>query len=72
MELDPKFVDVIVKRWEDFTGNFDWFPIEGQGSWCALDRDGHGAHAATPSLQMRYVRSWPVIFSEVILVTFNC
>jgi DNA modification methylase len=20
MELDPKFVDVIVKRWEDFTG----------------------------------------------------
>jgi DNA modification methylase len=20
MELDPKYVDVIVKRWEDFTG----------------------------------------------------
>jgi DNA modification methylase len=20
MELDPKFVDVIIKRWEDFTG----------------------------------------------------
>jgi hypothetical protein len=21
MELDPSYVDVIVKRWEDFTGN---------------------------------------------------
>jgi DNA modification methylase len=21
MELDPKYVDVIIKRWEDYTGN---------------------------------------------------
>ena len=21
MEMDPNFVDVIIKRWEDFTGN---------------------------------------------------
>jgi DNA modification methylase len=21
MEIDPKYVDVIIKRWEDYTGN---------------------------------------------------
>lgn len=49
--------------------SFNFLATEVQGAGCALDRDcprAH-AHAVTPLLLMRYVRSWPVALSEVIV-----